>query len=96
MPTPSVASVVTSATTFAAVSSAFGSRRMMAIPTAGKKIASVSAHSWNQFISVLPTEDHEGHLDGHERQLKITSSRASSPTEAKRMSAYRCTRPDWT
>ncbi len=54
MPTPRVASVVTSATTLAAVSSAFGSRRMMASPTAGRKTASVSAHSWNQFIAFLP------------------------------------------
>ena len=54
MPTPSVTRLVTSATTFASCSSALGRISKIPIPTAGRKIASVNAHSWNQFILVFP------------------------------------------
>src|SRR3954453_10847313 len=68
IPTPSVTRVVSSATVLIATSSAFGSRRMMAIPTAGTNTASVSAHSWNQFIAVLPTRRSRASTEDHEQQ----------------------------
>ena len=54
MPTPSVASVVTSATTLTSCSSARGISRTIAMPTAGRKTASVSAQSSNQSIETIP------------------------------------------
>src|SRR6476660_6435920 len=65
MPTPSVTRLARSATTFAVVSSAFGTSITSASPTSGTKTASVRAHSWNQFISRRPlTED--GDREGYE------------------------------
>ena len=54
MPTPSVASDVTSVTILTSSSCARGTSSTIAIPTAGRKTASVSAQSSNQSIVSIP------------------------------------------